>query len=115
MESVLEERRKYPRFPVHYDVLCKDIDDPGQKPIRGIAENASRTGLKLRIPGHAINPRAQLKIEILKNLSARPINCFGKVVWESESTLVYGERVAGIQITKIGWSETDKLITNLDI
>jgi len=109
-----EERRRYPRFPVHYDVLCENVDDSRTKALHAVAENASRTGLKIRFSGlleNAIN----LRLQIHKSVSTRPISCFGRVVWQKDSPLVYGEKVAGIQITKIGWTETDKLITNLDI
>lgn len=110
-----EERRKYPRYPVHYDVMCEDVDaDRDSKTVHAVAENASRTGLKLRFSG-LLKSSALLKLHILKTISSRPITCYGRLVWQKDSPLVYGEKVAGVYITKIGWTETDKLITNLDI
>jgi hypothetical protein len=82
--------------------------------LRTIAENASRTGIRIKYSGH-INPSNNLRLFIYKNGSANPITCTGKLIWERESQLVYGERSAGLNITKIGWTETEKLITNLDI
>lgn len=111
MESV--ERRRYPRVPVHYDVLCENIDNSSPKKLHALAENASRTGLKLRFAG-MLKRNDLLKLEILKTISSKPIKAFGKVVWQKESPLVYGENIAGVIITKIGWTETDKLVTNVD-
>lgn len=107
------ERRKYPRFPVHYDVLCDDVDNPSQRRIHAVAENASRTGLKLRYSG-LLKTNDQIKLQILKTVSSKPFTCYGRVIWQRESPLVYGENMAGVHITKIGWTETERLITNLD-
>lgn len=107
------ERRRYQRVPVHYDVLCSPIENSSIKKLNAFAENASRTGLKLRFSG-ILRKNELVKLEILKTISSKPIKAFGKVVWQKESPLVYGEKIAGIVITKIGWTETDKLITSLD-
>ncbi|MFH1791968.1 MAG: PilZ domain-containing protein [Candidatus Omnitrophota bacterium] len=108
------ERRKYPRFPVHYSVLCTAIEKKFIK-LRTTAENASRTGLKILFSGDKIVPKDQLKLEVVKSIAAKPITCYGTVVWTKESPLVYGERSAGIHLTKIAWTESSKLTTNIDI
>jgi len=114
MQDRSMERRRYPRFPVHYDVICENSDNELDQPIRAIAENASRTGIKVRYAG-IMQANRNVRVQILKTVSSKPIVCFGQIVWEKDSPLVYGERTAGINITKIGWTETDKLITNIDI
>lgn len=108
------ERRRYPRFPVHYDVLCENPEAHPPKRIHAIAENASRTGIKIRFSGN-LQPGEQLKVEVSKSIGSKPISFYGSVVWEKESPLVYGEHQAGINITKIGWTDTDRLITDLDM
>lgn len=107
----MKERRRYPRVPVHYDVLYKNIDDTAKKnKRRAVAENASRTGLKIRYSGE-LKKDDLLELDIYKSLKSKPIHAYGKIVWEKESPLVYGEKMSGIFLTKIGWTETDKLIT----
>jgi len=108
------ERRRYPRIPVHYDVLCKVIDGPSEAKLRAIVENVSRTGLKLRA-SNFMKRNSLLKLDILKTISSKPITAYGKVVWEKESPLVYGEVLTGVEITKIGWTETDRLVNNRGI
>jgi len=107
------ERRLYPRVPVFYEVRCENADDPSQGPVTAMAENASRTGLKLRFSG-LLEKANLLKLSIQKAVGADPIVCYGKVVWQKKSELVYGETIAGINITRIGWTETSRLISNLN-
>lgn len=104
------ERRRYRRYPVHYDVLYQSIKAPYKKMKRAIAENASRTGLKIRYNG-LLKRNDLIKVKILKSLDSKPIDAYAKVVWQKESPLVYGERWAGIFLTKVGWTETERLIS----
>lgn len=108
------ERRKYPRHPVHYSVNCTIVDKDAKTRILAVAENASRTGLKLRFSG-LFTPNDPLKLEIFKSITSKPIVCYGKVIWVKESPLVYGEKMAGIHITKIGWTESSQLVTNSNL
>jgi len=113
------ERRRYPRYPVHYDILLhydilyRKIEDSFNKKKRAIVENASRTGLKIHFSG-LLKRNDLLQLNIFKSLHSKPINACGKVAWQKKSPLVYGERIAGIFLTKIGWTETEKLINNTD-
>ena len=108
------DQRQYPRVPVHYSVLTSNVTTPTPKKMHMIAENASRTGLKLLHSG-LLRKNDQLKLEGTKLIDSKPITCYGKVMWDKESRLVYGEKIAGIHLTKIGWSETARLITPLDV
>ena len=105
------EKRRYPRFPVHYDLTYRNIKKPTENKKRGIVENVSRTGLKLRLPS-SLKENDILELTIFKSVASRPIHGYGKVIWHKESTLVYGEKVAGIFLTKIGWTETGRLVNN---
>ncbi len=107
------ERRRYLRYPVHYDISYREIKGPFNKKKHAIVENVSRTGLKIRFSG-LLKRDDLLQLSIFKFLHSKPINACGKVVWQKDSSLVYGERIAGIFLTKIGWTETDKLINNTD-
>ena len=107
------ERRRYPRYPVHYDILYRKIKGPFNKKTHAIVENASRMGLKILFSG-LLKRDDLLQLSIFKSLHSKPINACGKVVWQKDSPLVYGEKTAGIFLTKIGWTETDKLISNAD-
>ena len=107
------ERRRYPRYPVHYDILYRKIEDSFNKKKRAIVENASRTGLRIHFSG-LLKRNGLLQLSIFKFLHSKPINACGKVIWQKKSPLVYGERIAGIFLTKIGWTETEKLINNTD-
>ncbi|MDD5439952.1 MAG: PilZ domain-containing protein [Candidatus Omnitrophica bacterium] len=106
------ERRRYPRIPVYYNVCCENADNPADRPVHAVAENASRTGLKLRFAG-LLNRENLLRMSIQKTDNTEPIVCYGKVVWQKSSPLIYGETLAGINITRIGWTETNKLISDL--
>jgi len=107
----MTERRKYPRYPVHYDVMYKNLKERPSKKSHAIAENASRTGLKLRLP-KLLKTNDILELKIYKSVDSEPISATGKVVWQKESLLVYGEKWAGVYLTKIGWTESAKLINS---
>jgi len=83
----IEERRKYPRVAVRYNVLCENADDPKQRRIHAAAENASRTGLKIRFAG-LLKKGTLLKLKIFKTLGSETISCFGKVAWQKESLIL---------------------------
>lgn len=107
------ERRRYSRYPVHYDILYRKINGSSNRKKCAIVENASRTGLKIHF-SDLLKRNDLLRLSIFKSLHSKPIDACGKVVWQKESPLVYGERIAGIFLTKIGWTETDKIINNTD-
>ncbi|NQT23557.1 MAG: PilZ domain-containing protein [Candidatus Omnitrophica bacterium] len=103
------ERRKYTRYPVHYDVYYRNIKDSSSKKNHAIVENVSRTGFKLRLP-KLLQKNTDLELNIYKSIDSKPISAHGKVIWGKESPLVYGEKWAGIYFTKIGWTESAKLV-----
>jgi len=104
-----EERRKYPRFPVYYDLLYKKTAESNNNKKQAIVENVSRTGVKIRTSG-ILKKDDELELTIYKSPNATPIGAHGRVVWYKESPFVYGEKLAGIFFTKIGWTESGKLI-----
>jgi hypothetical protein len=105
----MTDRRRYPRYPAHYDVTYKNIDDTSSVNHHATAENVSRLGIKMHFAGQ-LNKNDIIHLQIYKPLDPEPINAIGKVVWKGESPLVYGEKVAGISLTKVGWTETGRLI-----
>jgi len=105
----IKDKRKYPRFQVHYDVVCEGPNGQTEKKVYAVCENVSRIGMKLSFQGD-LPKDSLIKFEILKSPDTDFITCYGKVVWEKDSSLVYGETNAGVHITKMRWTETEKLI-----
>ena len=103
------EKRRYPRVPVRYDVMYRDISAKINEKKWALVENASRLGLKIKFSG-LVKKNDILELAIYKSPASDPINAYGKVIWEKDSALVYGEKEAGIFLTKVGWTETAKLV-----
>lgn len=86
--SLLENRRRTNRYPLHTEVVC-DMDS---KVVRGISWNLSQGGMQIEAAGLA--PKDILHLSFRLPKSGVLIEAFGVVVWA-------GEERQGIQFTKM--------------
>lgn len=103
----MEERRRYPRYPLVHKVIYRSGDSGGSE-LSGETKtvDVSRGGVKVKLP-NTVPVNSEIHLEIFNSAYMRPIAADAKVVWLSKA----GEDsyAAGLAFTRVGWLETDRL------
>lgn len=107
----MEERRKYMRLSINYKVNYSRLSENGEMIDEGEAqtEDISKSGVRLKI-SKFIDEGVILNLKIYNTFHEKPIDCSGRIVWMKKMTDNYF--VYGLDFTRIGWIESDKLFGN---
>ncbi|MBU0570968.1 MAG: PilZ domain-containing protein [Candidatus Omnitrophica bacterium] len=106
----MQERRKYPRYDVSHPVsYCDVARDPERKSEEETkTEDVSRGGIRVKI-NRIIEDGRILNLKVRNSSYPEPVDADARVVWV-EKTLD-DEVLLGLSFTRIGWIESDKLLT----
>jgi len=109
----MKERRKYVRIKTNYKVDYSRLSENGKVIDEGEAqtEDVSKSGACLKLDKF-INEGTVLNLKIYNKLHEKPIDCSARIVWMKKERDNYF--ICGLDFTRIGWIESDKLFKNPD-
>ena len=101
------------RLKINYKVNYSRLSENGEMIDEGEAqtEDVSKSGVRLKIRKF-INEGTVLNLTIYNAFYEKPIDCSGRIVWMKKMADNYF--VYGLDFTRIGWIESDKLFENPD-
>jgi len=106
----VNERRKYPRYDVSHSVVYRDLlgqsEPTSEDETR--TEDVSRGGISMRM-NRLVEDGSILNLKIQNASYKKPIDADARVVWIKKT--MDNATLLGLSFTRIGWIESDKLLT----
>ena len=106
----MNERRKYPRYDVSHPVVYRDVLGQSDPTSEGETrtEDVSRGGVSMKI-NRLVEDGSVLNLKIHNTSYKKPVDADARVVWIKKT--IDDVTLLGLSFTRIGWIESDKLLT----